>query len=394
MKQIFLRKNEERRLRSGHQWVFSNELLDVDKTIANGDVVALYSFTKQFLGIGFFNRHSLIAYRHLSAHEEPIDQAFFERRLDTAWQLRNRLYPESLTNTFRLVHGESDYLPGLVVDKFADVLSVQTFSVGMEVRLDTICAALVKCFSPQAIVLRNESELRKLEGLEQYSHLAFGELAGSVEIVDAGIKYAVDVLHGHKTGFFLDQRENRKRIRPFAKGARVLDVFTSDGGFALNALYAGAREVVAIDASADALTRAQRNAALNGFQNFCTRQGDAFLLLEEMLQDGERFDLVILDPPSLTKSKKNVESATKAYRKLNRLGLLLVKSGGYLATASCSHHVSESEFLNILAQAAADAKRSVKILERATQAPDHPILPAMPETQYLKFALLHVADAH
>lgn len=391
MKQIFLRKNEERRLLSGHQWVFSNELLDVDKTIASGDVVALYSFTKKFLGIGFFNRQSLIAYRHLSSREEPIDQAFFERRLQEALQLRRTLYPESLTNAFRLAHGESDNLPGLIVDKFADVFSVQTFSAGMEARLDEICAALVKLFSPRAIVLRNESELRKLEGLEQYSRLAFGKLEGAVEIVDAGIKHELDVMRGHKTGFFLDQRENRKRIRPFAKENRVLDVFTSDGGFALNALYAGAREAIAIDASKDALRRAARNAEINGFQNFCALEGDAFLLLEELLKQGETFDLVILDPPSLTKSKRNIESATKAYRKLNTLGILLVKQGGCLATASCSHHVSETEFVNILAQAAVDAKRSVKILERATQAPDHPVLPAMPETQYLKFVLLHVA---
>jgi 23S rRNA (cytosine1962-C5)-methyltransferase len=392
MKQIFLKKNQERRLLAGHQWVFSNELLEVDKTIATGEVVALHTFAKKFLGIGFFNRNSLIAYRHLSWCEEPIERAFFVRRLRQAWQLRQELYPESQTNAFRLVHGESDRLPGLVVDKFADVFSIQTFSAGMEARLDEICAALCELFSPRAIVLRNESELRKLEGLPQYSRLAFGALEGTVEMHDAGICYEVDVLHGHKTGFFLDQRENRKRIRPFVRGKRVLDVFTSDGGFALNALYAGAAEVVAIDASKEALKRAQRNAERNGFKGLQVLEGDAFLVLEELVKKGEVFDLVILDPPSLTKSKKSLPVAKKAYQKLNSLGMRLVRSGGYMATASCSHHLAEAEFLQVLAQAASQVRRSVKVLERATQAPDHPVLPAMPETQYLKFALLYVQD--
>jgi len=195
-----------------------------------------------------------------------------------------------------------------------------------------------------------------------------------------------------KRAFFLDQRENRKRIRPFARGKRVLDVFTSDGGFALNALYAGATEVIAIDASKEALKRAQRNAERNGFKGLQVLEGDAFLVLEELVKKGEVFDLVILDPPSLTKSKKNLPVAKKAYQKLNSLGMRLVRSGGYMATASCSHHLAEAEFLQVLAQAASSARRGIKVLERATQAPDHPVLPAMPETQYLKFALLYVQD--
>ncbi|MCS7014135.1 MAG: class I SAM-dependent rRNA methyltransferase [Chloroherpetonaceae bacterium] len=393
MKKIRLKKNEERRLLAGHQWVFSNEILEADPAIETGEVVSLYSFSRQFLGIGFFNRHSLIAFRHLSWHDEPIDKAFFLRRLEAALQLRRRLYPDSETNTYRLVHAESDRLPGLIVDRFADVLSVQTFSAGMEQRLDEICAALETLLAPKAIVIRNESELRKLEGLSLYQRIASGTVDAPIEIFDADLTYQVDVLRGHKTGFFLDQRENRKRIRKFAYHQRVLDVFCSDGGFALNALRAGAAEVVAMDSSADALARARCNAARNGFSQLETIEADAFDYLAKLLERKAQFDLIILDPPSLTKSKKTLQTAVHAYRKLNRLAMGLLRPGGILATASCSHHLTEEMFVQMLAKAAQDAARCIQILEQSTQAPDHPILPAMPETRYLKFALLYVQPA-
>ncbi|MBC8043933.1 MAG: class I SAM-dependent rRNA methyltransferase [Rhizobacter sp.] len=391
MQKLYLRKREERRLLAGHQWVFSNELLDVPKNLKAGESVSVFTESHQFLGTGFFNPNSLIAVRLLSDADEEIDEAFFESRLQGAWNLRKRLYPESVTNAFRLSHAESDGLSGLVIDKFANVISVQIFSAGMEQHLETICDVLERLFSPAAIVLRNESQLRTLEGLPLYSRVARGELKGNVEIHDADIKYSVDVLQGHKTGFFLDQRENRKRIRPFAKDADVLDVFTSDGGFALNAAFAGAKSVLALDASEAALQRMGNNASLNGFKQISTVQGDAFELLKQFKAEARKFDVVVLDPPSLTKSKKNLSMALQAYRELNSLALSLVKSGGFLATASCSHHVSEDDFLGAIHKASSDAERGVVLLEKASQSPDHPVLLSMPETQYLKFALLAVA---
>lgn len=394
MHKLYLRKREEKRLLSGHQWAFSNELLDVPKALAAGDLAALYTEAHRFLGIGFYHPQSLIAFRLLSATEEPIDEAFFEKRLTAALALRRKLYPESVTNAYRLAHSESDYLPGLVIDKFGDVLSVQTYSAGMERQLDAVCNALRKMFSPKAIVIRNESPLRTLEGLPQEKRIAFGELNdtvnGKVEIIDAGVRYAVDVMEGHKTGFFLDQRENRKRIRPFSKDARVLDVFTSDGGFGLNACYGGAAEVIAIDSSQAALQRASENAALNGFSQFKPREGDAFEMLKSLKARQEKFDLVIVDPPSLTKSKKTLATALTAYRELNASAFSLVKSGGFLATASCSHHASEDDFLNAVMRAGLEAKRDSVLLEKSTQSPDHPVLVSMPETQYLKFFLFYV----
>jgi len=390
MHKLTLRKNEERRLHSGHQWIFSNELADVPKHIPAGEVVALYSHANHFLGIGFFNPHSLIAFRLLSKIQQEVSQAFFEERFKTAFALRQKLYPEHKTNAFRLVHAESDHLSGLIIDKFDSVFSVQTFSAGMEKHLTEICNALNSLFSPKAIVIRNESELRLLEGLTQYKRVEYGSVEGKIEIFDDDIFYQVDVLNGHKTGFFLDQRENRKAIRPFAQNADVLDVFTSDGGFALNACKAGAKSVLAIDASDEALARATQNATRNGFSQLNTLKADAFEVLEQFVREQRQYDLVIIDPPSLTKSKKTVATALQAYRKLNRLGISLVKPNGFFATSSCSHHIGETEFFETVQRASLDAKREVLLLEKSSQAPDHPVLLQMPETKYLKFGLFLV----
>ncbi|MCS6988561.1 MAG: class I SAM-dependent rRNA methyltransferase [Chloroherpetonaceae bacterium] len=390
MRKLTLRKNEERRLLAGHQWIFSNELAEIPKDIPAGEVVSLYSHSKKFLGVGFFNPRSLIAFRLLSRSEEDVSREFFEARFRAALELRKKIYPDKKTNAFRLVHAESDHLSGLIVDKFDSVLSVQTFSAGMERLLPEICEALQTIFSPSAIVIRNESELRALEGLERYKRLERGALEGKVEICDDDLFYLVDAMNGHKTGFFLDQRENRKKIRALAQNADALDVFASDGGFALNACKAGARSVLAIDSSEDALARAVANAERNGFRQLETLKADAFEALEALAKEGRRFDLVTLDPPSLTKSKKNVPTALQAYRKLNRLALSLVKPGGFLATSSCSHHVDEAEFFNVVQRASLDAKREIALLEKSSQAPDHPILLSMPETKYLKFGLFAV----
>lgn len=390
MRKLTLRKGEEKRLLAGHQWIFSNELAEVPKDIPAGEIVALRSHSNKFLGVGFFNPHSLIAFRLLSRDEDDISQAFFERRLRDALELRQKLYPNEKTNAFRLAHAESDRLPGLIVDKFGSVCSAQTFSAGMERLLPTICDALQSLFTPTAIALRNESELRALEGLTRYKRLERGALEGKVEMRDDDLFYLVDPMNGHKTGFFLDQRENRKKIRRFAQNADVLDAFASDGGFALNACKAGAKSVLAIDISEDALARANANAERNGLSQLKTLKADVFDALETFAKEKRRFDLIVLDPPSLTKSKKNLPTALQAYRKLNRLALSLLNPNGVLATSSCSHHVGEEAFFDVVQKASLDAKREILLLEKSSQAPDHPVLLAMPETKYLKFGLFAV----
>ncbi|ACF14830.1 Fmu (Sun) domain protein [Chloroherpeton thalassium ATCC 35110] len=391
MESIYLNKNEERRLLNGHQWIFSNELKSVPKDIEKGSVVKVFSAQNKFLGIGFYNPHSLISFRFLSKRETHIDQLFFESRILRARDFREKIYPKSTTNAYRLVHAESDFLPGLIIDKFDNSFSIQTFSAGMENHIQTICDVLIAHFSPENIVLRNESQLRELENLPQEKKVLLGNPTDLIRIYDTEIQYDIDILNGHKTGFFLDQRENRKRIRPFAQDAHVLDIFTSDGGFSLNAAYGKAKEILAVDISEEALKRAHHNAEINQLKIENLIKEDAFSFIEKLEHEERKFDLVILDPPSLTKSKKTVSTAIHAYKKLNRSAIKLVKKGGFLATASCSHHVGEDLFLSIVQKAANDAHRKVQLIERAAQAPDHPVLISMPETQYLKFAIFHVS---
>jgi 23S rRNA (cytosine1962-C5)-methyltransferase len=386
---VVLKKNEDRRILAGHKWVFSNELTELPKDIEAGSVIRLESQSGRHLGVGYYNPNSLIAFRLLSSKDEEATPKLYETKISEALELRQHLYPESLTNAFRLVHSESDGLPGLVIDKFADVFSVQTFSVGADKALGVITDILKKKFKPRAIVERNESPLRELENLPQQKNILSGDLTGPVEIYDGDVKYLIDVLNGHKTGFFLDQRENRRAIRPFVKGKSVLDVFTSDGGFALNAAKAGASSVLAIDSSAEALARTRANATHNGLA-IETLQADAFDALKKLADDKKQFDVVLLDPPSFTKSKKNLDTALRAYRDLNTLGLRLVKSGGTFATSSCSHHASEEDFASAVHRGSLEARQEMQLLYKTGAAPDHPVLLAMPETKYLKFMLFHV----
>jgi len=289
------------------------------------------------------------------------------------------------------VHGESDGLPGLIIDRFNRVVVLQAFSAGMDCHLPLVSEVIDELLQPEAIVVRNESQLRELEGLPLYKDIVKGERANTRQIIhDAGISFDVDLYEGQKTGFFLDQRENRRFIRAFSEKAEVLDVFTNDGGFALNALHGGAHSAILLDISEETLKRAEKNALLNGFDNFSLIAGDAFTLLNTMTEAKEQFDIVVLDPPSFTKSRKNLPAALKAYKRLNKLGLQLVKPGGFLATASCSHHVSEEDFLNAIHQAALSAGRQLRMIHKNSQPPDHPVLLSMPETGYLKFACFYV----
>jgi len=386
-KQIILRNKEERRILDGHPWVFSNEVKEAKGDPETGDVVELLTSGGKSLGIGLYNAHSLIAFRLLSTSIVEIDREFFRTRIASARELRERLYPGQ--TVYRLVHGEGDFLSGLVIDRFNDQFALQTFAYGMEERLPLICDVLGELFSPSAIVARNESPLRSLENLPLMRTVLYGEPSPTM-VLERGIKYSVDLREGQKTGFFLDQRENRSVIERFSAGARVLDGFCNEGGFGLTAARGGADSVLGIDISAEAIARARANALLNAIENIRFDEGDVFSRLAQLASDGERFDVVVLDPPSFTRSKKNVQTAKKGYRDLHLAAFPLLKSGGILLTSSCSHHILPEVFQEIVDDAARRGGRSLQMLEWRGAAPDHPVLPSVPETRYLKFGVFRV----
>ena len=309
-KNIVLRKNEEHRVQSGHQWIFSNEIQAVNGAPKSGDIIEIVRHDMKRIGIGFYNPHSLIAARFLSSEDEEVDFKFFERRIGSALAVRKRLFPKSAT--FRIVHGESDFLPGLIIDKYNEYLSIQTFSAGMDSRLTLICDVLVSMFSPRGIVERNESPLRSLEELP----LQKGIIRGSVEptIIELDdLKFRIDVIEGQKTGFYLDQRENRASLRRFVKDAEVLDCFCNEGGFGLYAARGGAKCVSGFDSSEFAIEKSKVNATLNNLHSATFKRGDAFEILAAEIADKKHYDVVILDPPSFTKNRKTVATAAKGY---------------------------------------------------------------------------------
>ena len=383
--QIVLKKNEEHRITAGHQWVFSNEIPSLRGTPETGEVVELLRHDQKLLGLGFYHPHSLIAFRFLTSEQEEIGFGFFEKRIQQALALRQRLYPGA--ETFRLTHGESDFLPGLILDKYNEYISLQILSAGMDKQTELICDVLESMFHPKAIVARNDAAIRTLEELPLEKKVLRGN--SGITIIDDGVKFEIDVLNGQKTGFFLDQCENRKAIQRYAVGGAVLDCFCNEGGFALHAASAKAASVRGIDISESAIAKAKVNARLNSAAvEFET--GDVSEALKILGEKNKKFDMVILDPPSFTKSKKNIPAALRGYKDLNAAALRLINTGGFLATASCSHHITEDGFLSTIEQAAIKAKRDVQLLEFAGAAPDHPVIPAMPETKYLKFAIVAV----
>jgi 23S rRNA (cytosine1962-C5)-methyltransferase len=383
--QIVLKKNEEHRIAAGHQWVFSNEIASLRGTPETGEVIELLRHDQKFLGLGFYHPHSLIAFRFLTSEPEEIGFKFFERRIQQALALRQKLYPGA--ETFRLAHGEGDFLPGLIIDKYNEFLSIQILSAGMEKQTDIICDVLETMFHPKAIVARNYAVIRTLEELPLEKKVLRGNTG--ITIIEDGVKFEVDVLNGQKTGFFLDQRENRKAIHRYAIGGAVLDCFCNEGGFALHAASAKAASVRGIDISETAIAKAKVNARLNSAAvEF--EIGDVSETLKSLAEKNKKFDMLILDPPSFTKSKKNIPAALRGYKEINAAAMRLINSGGFLVTASCSHHITEEGFLSTIEQAAVKAKRFVQLLEFGGAAPDHPVIPAMPETKYLKFAIFAV----
>lgn len=386
---VVLRPKEERRILSGHAWVFSNEIEKIEGSPPAGSVVAVNRSNGRLVGYGLFNPGSLIAVRIFSRREPTIDRSFLAERFRKAASLRERLYPGGTAH--RLVHGESDGVPGLIVDRYGASFCIQTVALGIDLLKEEVCGALEDVFQPLAIVERNDSALRFLEGLPQTVGILRGALPDPVRIEEADLTFEVDLLHGHKTGFYFDQRENRAALRRFAPGTRALDAFSHDGAFGLHLAKAGARETLGIDVGEEVVARARRNADLNGLGGACRFEaGDAVEALARLREAGERFDLIVLDPPSFTRSKKGVAAARRAYVDVNRKAMRILERGGILATSSCSHHITEPTFLECVQEAALSVDRSLRLLEWRTQAPDHPILPAMPETRYLKFAILQV----
>lgn len=380
-----LRKNEDRRLRAGHLWVFSNEV-DVHHTpltgFAPGDPVELQDARGAPLGVGYVNPRSLIAARLVSRDREArVDRALLRGRLARALALREMLFDRPF---YRLAFGESDGLPGLVVDRFDDVLVAQITTAGMERVKDEVVDALRDLLSPSGILFRNDSSGRALEGLESYVETAHGEVPEVVPLEENGVRFEAPMA-GQKTGWFYDHRMNRARMAAYVRGRRVLDVFSYVGGWGVQAAAAGASSVVCVDASAPALEQAKRNAELNGAADRVeTRRGDAFDVLRALAADGEKFDVVVLDPPAFVKRKKDQKAGEEAYQRVNTLAMEVLRQDGVLVSASCSYHLPREALQDAMLRAARRQGRSLQILEQGHQGPDHPVHPAIPETAYLK----------
>ncbi|MEG1191943.1 MAG: class I SAM-dependent rRNA methyltransferase [Clostridia bacterium] len=386
MVKAYLKKTRDSRVRSGHPWVFRSDIERTEGAFEPGDVAEVRSAAGTFLGRAFYNPNSQISLRMLTQHDEEIDAAFFHKRVEEAWAYRKRFCD---TESCRAIYAESDFIPALILDKFGSVCAMQSLSLGLEKWKDVLVEAIVDVIKPTGIYERDDVPVRRLEGMEQKTGLLYGEVPDQVEMTENGIKYLVDVKNGQKTGFFLDQKENRAAIAPLCPGARVLDCFCHNGSFALNAAQYGAKSVLGVDISEDALVVARENARINCLEATFEAH-NCFDHLRELTEQKEQYDLVILDPPAFTKSRSTVESALRGYKEINLRGLKLTKPGGFLVSCSCSQHVHSDMFIDMINKSARDGKRKVRMVEYRTQAHDHPILPASPETQYLKCAIMQI----
>jgi 23S rRNA (cytosine1962-C5)-methyltransferase len=388
MAKAILVKGKEKRVEYGHPWIFRSDIDTVEGSYYPGDIVDIYSSRNKFLGRGFINMRSQIAIRIMTYEHEEIDYAFLYKRIQNAWEYRKKVAdPQSC----RVVFAESDFLPALVVDKFAGILVIQTTALGMEKFKFQIVDILNDVIKPDGIFERNDIHVRELEGMEQKKGFLSNEFNTRVEMKENGIKFIVDVENGQKTGFFLDQKENRAALKPFVQNAKVLDCFSHTGSFALHAAGYGASDVLGIDISGHAVEFALENAKLNGMENICRFEAaNTFDRLREYDDAGERFDVIILDPPAFTKTKSAIEGAIRGYKEINLRAMKIINSGGFLITCSCSHHIDSEMFLDIVYNAAIDSRRKVRLVEYRSQAKDHPVLLAAEETEYLKCAILQI----
>jgi 23S rRNA (cytosine1962-C5)-methyltransferase len=382
---VTITKRGAQRLRARHCWIYRGDITDHGGATA-GDIVRVMDPRERMLGYALFSSRSQIALRMVSFEDVEINRAFWLSRLASAEKLREQVVRD--TKAYRLVYGESDFLPSLIIDRYDDCFVIQTLSQGMDALKQTWVELLVERYGPRAIVERNEARVRDLEGLLRVAGLLYGSDPGEFVIEESGVQGFINLLEGQKTGSFLDQRENRIAARNYARG-RALDCFTYQGAFALH-LARGAEHVTAVDVSAPAILQARRNAELNATLNVEFIEANVFDLLREMEQTRERFDVINLDPPAFAKNRAAVESAARGYKEINLRAMKMLNAGGTLITSSCSYHMSEESFLNVLAGAAADAGRSIQLIEKRTQSRDHPVLISMPETYYLKCMILRI----
>ncbi len=396
---VTLKKGEGRTIKAGGAWIFDNEIDSVMGSFENGDIVVVHDFDGYMMGRGFINTNSKIRVRMMTRKKDQIiDDDFIKMRVQNAWNYRKNVLLEKDLNCCRVIFGEADFLPGLVIDKYDDVLVVESLALGIDKFKQQIVDYLKEAmaadgFSVRGVYERSDAAVRKKEGLAPYKGFIGDEFDTNVEIVENGVHYMVDVVNGQKTGFFLDQKYNRLAIQRLCKGKKVLDCFTHMGTFALNAGIAGAADVTGLDISEFAVSQATANAKLNGLDSTVKfRQANVLDELPKLAEAGEKYDVVILDPPAFTKSREATKNAMKGYREINMKGLKLVKDGGYLATCSCSHFMTQELFVKVIGQAAQAAHKRLRQVEFRTQAPDHPILWAADESYYLKFLVFQVVD--
>lgn len=393
---VTLKKGEGRTIKAGGAWIFDNEISTITGRFKNGDIVIVHDFDGYPMGRGFINQNSKIRIRMMTRKvDQNIDEEFLRMRVKNAWEYRKNTVD---TSSCRIIFGEADFLPGMVVDKYEDVLVVQSLALGIDRMKETIVRLLKEVLVEDGIQIRgvyerSDAKERLKEGMERVKGFIGEEFDTNIQIVENGVKYTVDVKDGQKTGFFLDQKYNRLAMQRICKGKKVLDCFTHMGTFALNAGIAGAKEVTGLDISEYAVQQATENARLNGLEDTVKfKAADVFDELPKLAEQGELYDVVILDPPAFTKSRGTIKNAMKGYREINIRGLKLVKDGGYLATCSCSHFMDYENFTKVIHQAAQSAHKRLRQVEYRTQSPDHPILWSADESYYLKFYIFQVVD--
>lgn len=384
-----LKRHQERRVLRGHPWIFSNELARLPLDIEPGTLVEVQDPLGRFIGRGYFNPHSLIAVRLLTRTNQAIDSVFFIQRIRQADLFRKRIFPEE--RSYRVVFSEADGLPGLIVDRYENDIVLQVTTAGMERWISTICDVLVEMFKPKTIVARNDTAIRELEGLQLEKRVLFGRIESPTVITKNGLEFELDLLEGQKTGFYLDQSENYLRLKDLVAGGTILDGFCYAGGWALHAARYGARQVIGLDSSEKAIGWAKTNARRNGLEDRCEfRKADLFDDLRNQASRGPQYNVIILDPPAFIKSKAKQRQGLRGYRDINRTAMALIKPGGILVTCSCSYHLDREGFRKMLSQAAQEAGRTTRLLEFRSQSRDHPVLLSIPETDYLKCAILMI----
>jgi len=384
---VILKKGEERRIMNGHPWVFANEVSKIEGKDLQGSIAKVVAIDGRFIGYGFINHVSKIIVRILSRDETEINRDFFYNRIKQANDYRVNL---GYLNNYRVIFGESDLLPGLIVDKYGDYLSVQFLALGMDIRKEMIIDILVEIFNPKGIYERSDVSVREKEGLKEFKGEIYKEVPDLVEIVENNIKMLIDIKNGQKTGYFLDQKENRDNIKHYVEGKDVLDCFCNVGGFSLNASLHGAKEVTAVDISEAALSSVRENARINNLTNITTLKADVFEQLRVYKKEKRKFDVIILDPPAFTKSKHTVKEGYKGYRDINLLALKQLNKGGYLITCSCSQHLTINLFLDMIKESVNAANVDARLVEFRTQGKDHPTLIGTDESLYLKVAVINV----